>query len=573
MKYFLYIFAIFFSCASVATASSSLSAEQTDRIALYCKVWGMLKYFHPAVADHNVNWDSTFITYYNIIKSTTSKEEFNAVLYSLYKEAENKRDNTKHHIVSDAKYAGKTILPIVIDDWFNDPHFTTEISNALHHIKQDFTPQKNFFVSPTGGNTISAFMTDSLWYKGLLFPPEPIRVLALSRYWNIIEYFYPYKEGLSWDSILKAYIPLMADAQDTLYHLKIMELCTEIIDGHSATSSAPTLYYFGTGKLPIEISYIEGKTVIVNSYPPSTPNANSTLSTLGLAKGDIILRINGIETDTVRSRFRKIAPHSNEVSLQNILNMFITTGDTSRTAILSVDDGTKVKEVSVKYLSTSSPSLSQKRINYDPAWKIIQSNIGYIDLSRLTEAEIDTAMADLFTTRTLIFDIRGYPNNTVRHLMDLVADSVNMVVCAIPIMEKPGSLVKVNINHNKTTSAANVKKYKGYIVLLVNENTMSHAEYSTMMFQAIEGTLTFGSQTAGADGNISYIFLPGGVTTRMSGIGIYYPDGTPTQRIGVKIDFMVTPSVKGVREGRDEVLEVAINYIRYTKNKGQGKFR
>jgi hypothetical protein len=47
----------------------------------------------------------------------------------------------------------------------------------------------------------------------------------------------------------------------------------------------------------------------------------------------------------------------------------------------------------------------------------------------------------------------------------------------------------------------------------------------------------------------------------MSGIGVFYPDKTPTQRVGVIPDFVATPTLEGIRDGRDEVLERALRLI------------
>ena len=66
----------------------------------------------------------------------------------------------------------------------------------------------------------------------------------------------------------------------------------------------------------------------------------------------------------------------------------------------------------------------------------------------------------------------------------------------------------------------------------------------------------------GADGNVTYISLPGGIRTLFTGLGVYYPDGRPTQRIGIVPDIVVRPTVVGVRAGRDEVLDRALEYIR-----------
>src|SRR5690554_2482225 len=96
--------------------------------------------------------------------------------------------------------------------------------------------------------------------------------------------------------------------------------------------------------------------------------------------------------------------------------------------------------------------------------------------------------------------------------------------------------------------------YKGKIAILVNEETQSNAEYAAMAFQVAPKTRVFGSQTAGADGNVSEIILPGGFKTYMTGIGIYYPDGTETQQIGIKIDETIIPTIQSVRESKDLVL-------------------
>lgn len=103
--------------------------------------------------------------------------------------------------------------------------------------------------------------------------------------------------------------------------------------------------------------------------------------------------------------------------------------------------------------------------------------------------------------------------------------------------------------------------YPGKVIVLVNSNTQSQGEYTAMALQSSKMVQVIGSTTAGADGNVSSISLPGGVKTRISGIGVFYPDRTPTQRIGVKIDVKVYPTLKGIIEGRDELLEKAVELL------------
>jgi len=103
--------------------------------------------------------------------------------------------------------------------------------------------------------------------------------------------------------------------------------------------------------------------------------------------------------------------------------------------------------------------------------------------------------------------------------------------------------------------------YTGKVIVIVNALAQSNAEFITMAFQSAPNVTVIGSTSAGADGNITPIVLPGMFTTYISGIGVYYPDGTNAQRSGVKINYVVKPTIKGIRENRDELLEKAKELI------------
>ena len=115
----------------------------------------------------------------------------------------------------------------------------------------------------------------------------------------------------------------------------------------------------------------------------------------------------------------------------------------------------------------------------------------------------------------------------------------------------------------KNFQGTKVTKYRSTpkIVVIVNEYTQSQAEDVVMGFQTIPSTLVIGSTTAGADGRIIYFKLPGNIQVAMSSVGVYYLDGSDAQRVGVKIDEVVKPSIAGIKAGRDELLERAIEII------------
>ena len=104
--------------------------------------------------------------------------------------------------------------------------------------------------------------------------------------------------------------------------------------------------------------------------------------------------------------------------------------------------------------------------------------------------------------------------------------------------------------------------YSGRVVILVDETTQSQAEYTTMAFRASSNATVIGSITAGADGNVSEFSVPGGLRSMISGIGVFYPDKRPTQRIGIVPDIELRPTIGGIKAGKDELIDEAIRQIR-----------
>ena len=162
-------------------------------------------------------------------------------------------------------------------------------------------------------------------------------------------------------------------------------------------------------------------------------------------------------------------------------------------------------------------------------------------------------------TKGIVIDIRNYPSTFVPFALGsfFISSPTPFVKFTGGNVANPGEFTftePITIQNTDQT-------YKGKLIVIVNELSQSQAEYTAMAFRAGDNTTVIGSTTAGADGDVSSIMLPGGLRTMISGIGVYYPDGGQTQRIGIVPDIEVKPTVQGIKEGRDEVLEKAIELI------------
>ena len=197
--------------------------------------------------------------------------------------------------------------------------------------------------------------------------------------------------------------------------------------------------------------------------------------------------------------------------------------------------------------------------NKSPKWEILKGNIGYVDMGLLEIPDVAAMIKSLMKCKAIILDVRNYPKGT----MDEISNYLNSeprpyAKFTLPDLAYPGKYYWLK---GDSSGRHNKSPYQGQVVLLVNEHTQSHAEFTVMALQTADNATVIGSQTAGADGNIIPFELVGGIKTRISGIGVYYPDGRETQRIGLVPDIEVKPTVEGIRNGKDEVLEKALEYI------------
>ena len=65
----------------------------------------------------------------------------------------------------------------------------------------------------------------------------------------------------------------------------------------------------------------------------------------------------------------------------------------------------------------------------------------------------------------------------------------------------------------------------------------------------------------GANGNVTNLSAPGGLHVRFTGLGVWHADGRQLQRKGLQPTVEVYPTLAGIRSGKDEVLEKAIEYV------------
>lgn len=535
----------------IAAANKKLVEDLT----VLGKVWGLLKYYHPAVARGDVNADYELFRILPSILSSKNRQERNERILSAI------NNLGQLSVIARAKGLKETDIKLRPDlKWIEDTNeFGEALSKKLLEVRHSKRAGDHYYIDLTPGVENPVFKNENS-YASMDIPDDGFRILALYKYWNMIQYYFPYKHliGEDWNAVLPEFIPKFVNARDQKsYTLTALELIARINDTHANIWGNKYLEQTikGTRRLPFQTIFVEDKLMVTAYY-------SDTLSIKDKVKlGDIISKINGQEVEELVKQKLPFTPASNyPTQLRDLARTLLRSNENELT--LEMIRAGKSTVITLPTLDNKSLNTS---IDYNPnpgktGFYVMENNIGYVFPARYKNEDLPAIKKMFSSTKGIIVDMRCYPSAFMPFTFGeyIKSNSGPFVKFTTGAIDEPGLFKFGNTLRNGGGLGEN---YKGKVVVIVNELSQSQAEYTTMAFQSSPNVTVIGSTTAGADGNISRFVLPGGISTMISGIGVYYPDGTETQRVGVKIDIPVKPTIKGITSGRDELLEKAVEVI------------
>lgn len=559
MKKRLLFFAIIL--LNISTFGQSLSYQQ--KLYYTGKVWGFVKFFHSSVSTCNVNWDSVLIVTLPKVKAATTNAEFNDALDSMLAAA---------GPMTIATTPLPDTLPAELKrnrnfGWISDPVFRTDVQVTLDTIKNNFRPHPICWVQ---NNTLTAippfyggwlvFPFDTVLYNVDAFtttPDEYHRAMMLFKHWNIINYFDPYTYVFdkSIDTILYNAIPgiINANTYGDWYKAEL-QFTAQFDDAHveGFTYSDYTAFPYKGYYFPkLVVKYIENKYIA----------ALSGIS--GINNGDEILSVDGLTPTQWEDSLRPYFSDGNTAVFRRDLIYCILSGGHGSTTIMQVADSTGANHTvysnRMDYLTDGwfpnyyYPADSLNLIS----WTTLKCDVGYINMNNFQDAQVSDMYNALYSKPAIIIDLRNYPDdNSAWNLADVMyPHSKAFSKLCVPDVTYPGTFFWA---YDSLGLASNPNYYKGKIIILVNQETQSSAEFCSMIFRAMPGAIVLGSQTAGTDGNVTYFRISQDLHTGFTTLGVYYPNGDSTERIGIVPDSVVTPTAAGIRHGEDEVLDKAI---------------
>jgi hypothetical protein len=367
--------------------------------------------------------------------------------------------------------------------------------------------------------------------------------------WNVFRHFYPYWAELTrdpavdWDAQLAVHLQAALGATSRAQQHDVLQaLVAAAHDGHGDVrdpAAAAT-----RGALPIQARPIDGRVVVTATSTPAVPVGAVITAVGGQAAGPWL-----------EARLRRLSG-TTQWKAERALRVIECERGTNVDVLF--DDG-RSRSAGLACGPRPSPTLTELR----PApLAELSPALWYVDLTRTTAADVEASLPRLADARGVIFDVRGYPTDAGAAILPHLL--------AAPERDRWMHLDRITGPFGRVDGTAafgwdlqpKAPAIAGRRVFLTDGRAISYAE-SVMGYVADRGLATIvGAPTAGTNGNVASFDVPSGRQITFTGMRVTRHDGRSRRHlIGIAPDVPLTPTIDGIRRGRDELLEAAVAVI------------
>lgn len=371
--------------------------------------------------------------------------------------------------------------------------------------------------------------------------------------YNVFQHFYPYFDvvEVDWESEFVKALQRSYSDKDGKEHLKTLEILTATLkDGHIWVNNKYNEYY-----TPAFLwEWLEDQLVI--SYVMD--------SSLAINKGDVVERIEGISpTEYFAEIYKQISAATEGRLIYEALfrSLYGEKGSEIRIQVNSKEYSFPRDHTFWQLRKKNEESLKKYRFFND-------SSIVYLNLDLIEMDTIDQLMPVLEESKAIICDLRGYPNANHDFLTHLLKeDDKDSTWMKIPQIIYPDYEKLCGFeNHGWLVEAEEPYLGDKQVIFLINARAISYAESYLGFVEGYDLATLIGQPTAGTNGNVNSFSLNGAYKINWTGMKVLKHDGSQHHRIGILPDIRVEKTIKGLKEGRDEYLEKAMEVISKEQN-------
>ena len=381
-----------------------------------------------------------------------------------------------------------------------------------------------------------------------------VRLADVALAWNVLEHFYPYFDVVSvdWPAELRsAFKRALHDASAQDFHGTLARLVAALHDAHGSVSRVVPgpkgkEAWLPRAALPLAWRILEGQLVVTDVAAGAGD----------LQRGDVVVSVDSV-------------PALRSVAAQGDLVSAATAHWSAWQAPRELLFGPLEDDVELSLQRGAAPPFQarlQYKVNPMGLGRTKPEKIGelapgvmYVDIDRITDEDFVAALPKLVAAHGVVFDLRGYPSHvSLRPLRHLTDQPLRGPYQLVPKTTRPHHEGVVFENREHVTLAPLAPRIRGKIVFLADGRTMSESETWMGIVEAYRLGAIVGETTAGTNGNINSFRLPGGYRVFFTGLKTLKQDRTRHHGVGIAPTFPCAPTIAGVTEGRDEVLECGL---------------
>lgn len=364
--------------------------------------------------------------------------------------------------------------------------------------------------------------------------------------YNVFQHFYPYFDvvNVKWDNELtKALSRCFTDVSSKDHLITLEKFTAPLKDGHIFVNSS--VLRFASPSIAWE--WVEDKLVITHNFS-NNPN---------IKIGDIVTQIDGVKPEEYFEEINSQISAGTKGWLNYRANRMSLLGEKGSVMKLTIND------TPIDIARNSDPYYMDRAIrSNEKPYRQISDSIWYLNMSVIEMDSINNLLPPLTKCKAIICDARGYPRGNhefITHLMqmdDTTTSWMQVPQIIYPDHENIAGYFKANwIPMMKAR-----KPYLGNkkIVYIIDGSAISYAESCLGYIEGYKLAILVGQPTAGTNGNINPFDLPGGYTISWTGMKVLKHNGSQHHGIGILPDVYVTKTIQGIKEGRDEFLDKAI---------------
>lgn len=548
-------------CATLQLDDTGITDTQIRNLQKLCKVWGFVKYNHYTFISGNSDWDDDLLYLLPIVYAS-NEDDVNYILYNWVVGLGNTHaDLNWNSVMAHVDMLATLDIRISPDfTWIADVDYLGEsLSAALLELKNvsiltDRSAAPVYF-DEHGRSRFS----NQKRHEDMHFNNDWYRLLGLFRLWNAIRYYFPHTDIMDRDlcTLLLEYIPKMlkGDCQHS-YELTLASFAAHLHDAHVLFTSPILSNEFGWYVAPVRIARVEGAFVVEEILSELFPTQ--------LEPGDVLLSLDGVDIEDRLAALKRYASIPSDEKIIRILGRYILRTHTSsmNVGVLREYDllNLHVEAFNIDILDNGGHFPHRPNRAYR-SFERLENNIGIINPPFLAFNAIHGMMRGLADTYGLIIDLRQAPAQFIVGMAEyLLYEEQPAFIAASPIPFVPGMFADRVIYSGGAQSHSSFL-YEQPVVILMDELTMSHMETAVMWLRNGKNVTVMGSNSIGANGDVTILPLPGGFDIMFTGLGIFTPDGGQTQRIGLSPDIYIERTIAGIRNGWDESKEAAIRFI------------